>query len=424
MSMLPSLKFHGTRWPATNFVDSKGCWKTLQMAGHSSYCGASASTSSPRVAPSRHITRAFGPRAAGRAQLPDVDRLYKLTNDSTTRHLSVEHIDEHQGYGFVASTYIDQDTTLVSVPLEKIVVGIDTDNANVPWNVQMAAQLLEMLYSGTAEAWMDALPGHVDLPFLYWSADEVAQLADENIIGEIEALAAFVRSDGVRDYLSGYDWKDVLWAFSMVHSRSFLYEQGQHLFAPMIDLANHDSDPNATVRLLFSVDRCQGLQALEEIAPPRPSVSTGDRSVFELVTTSYVQPGEQVCISYGAQPNDVLLLYFGFCLPDNPHDAVTFTDRDVADVVAGATGDVADRFFVSREGMDPRLSARLPSEASFAELCRRKLDHLRAIDDSFKATAPTASTASTASTQRAQTAALYRANKIGLLETVMSLLSV
>ena len=380
---------------------------------------------STRFGYTRVVSVCASGRSNGRVQKPSFDRLDRFVDDrrpTTTsqqrRLLGVERIDDASGYGFVAKTRIEPDTTLVSVPLERIIVGVDDDQQPVPWNVQMVEQLLYRLYNGTADAWMDALPGFVDLPFLYWSAEEVARLGDGHFIEEVQTLAEFVTSAGVREYLSAFDWEDVLWAFSMVHSRSFVCSQGQHLFAPLIDMANHSDDPNATVRLTFDVDRCQGQQALEEIAPP--STSSGERSVFELVTTRDVRPGEQVCISYGSQPNDVLLLYFGFCLPSNRNDAVVFTERDVAGVVgrdAGAGDAAGGRYFVTREGVDPGLAARLPSADAFSALCRRKLDQLRAIDDAID------DAGASSITPRAQAAAFYRGNKIALLNTMLETLS-
>ena len=45
--------------------------------------------------------------------------------------------------------------------------------------------------------------------------------------------------------------------------------------------------------------------------------------------------GEEVTISYGAFPNDVFLLFFGFVPAANPHDAVPLF-ADLGDLVAAA----------------------------------------------------------------------------------------
>ena len=244
-----------------------------------------------------------------RQQRPDVDRLCRLVSSAQTQFqtagtqqlLDLKLIDDDQGWGFVARADIEEGETLVSVPLSETIIGVDDPDMEVPWNVQMARQLLEKLYSGAAEAWMDALPVHVDIPFLYWSDDEVAQLADPGIIEDINTLREFCLSAGVRDHLSEFEWDDVLWAVSMIHSRSFVYAEGKHLLCPLIDMANHADEPNATVNLSFNTDSCQGQEAVDEIAPPTHSLSpsVGEQSVFKLVATRDVRTDEHVTISYG-----------------------------------------------------------------------------------------------------------------------------
>jgi len=62
----------------------------------------------------------------------------------------------------------------------------------------MAAQLLEKVAAAAAAAaagdttaasrvgqpWLGALPAHVDLPWLYWSDAELAELQDEDTLAE------------------------------------------------------------------------------------------------------------------------------------------------------------------------------------------------------------------------------------------------
>ena len=47
----------------------------------------------------------------------------------------------------------------------------------------------------------------------------------------------------------GYQWSDLQWALSVLHSRCFTRgSPALHLTAPGIDMANHTFTPNATVR--------------------------------------------------------------------------------------------------------------------------------------------------------------------------------
>ncbi|KAJ8601817.1 hypothetical protein CTAYLR_007482 [Chrysophaeum taylorii] len=65
---------------------------------------------------------------------------------------------------------------------------------------------------------------------------------------------------------------------------------------PGADLLNHSPAPSAKVR--YDMFRKQVL----------------------VVATRDAGEGDQVCLDYGATPNDRLLLTWGFVLPDNPHD--------------------------------------------------------------------------------------------------------
>jgi hypothetical protein len=53
----------------------------------------------------------------------------------------------------------------------------------------------------------------------------------------------------------------------------------------------------------------------------------GNLSVFygttEDVDLEPLQPGQEICFSYGPFPNEKLLLVYGFCIPNNPHDAMS-----------------------------------------------------------------------------------------------------
>ena len=101
-----------------------------------------------------------------------------------------------------------------------------------------------------------------------------------------------------------------------------------HVWVPGVDLCNHTFDrPNAVVRCTHNPDACQGAAATEEIAPPPPPHLLKP-SCFELIAgEGGIAKGEEVKISYGAWPNDVLLMFFGFVPHSNVNDAmVMFED--------------------------------------------------------------------------------------------------
>lgn len=68
----------------------------------------------------------------------------------------------------------------------------------------------------------------------------------------------------------------------MLHSRCF-YEgtAARHMAVPGVDMCNHSYQPNAAVRLVHSPAACQGLDALEEVAPVAAAAACP--SYFQLV---------------------------------------------------------------------------------------------------------------------------------------------
>ena len=52
---------------------------------------------------------------------------------------------------------------------------------------------------------------------------------------------------------------------------------------------------------------------------------TAASACLELRVSRPCAAGEQLYLSYGPLPNLALLLFYGFALPDNPHEAVSLT---------------------------------------------------------------------------------------------------
>lgn len=91
---------------------------------------------------------------------------------------------------------------ILSVPLTAGITSEGVDESK--WSTHMALQLLRLqaqaadaAAAGDAAAlatsvqpWLDALPAHVDLPWLYWSEEEMAELQDEDTVAEAQQLRA------------------------------------------------------------------------------------------------------------------------------------------------------------------------------------------------------------------------------------------
>ena len=52
---------------------------------------------------------------------------------------------------------------------------------------------------------------------------------------------------------------------------------------------------------------------------------TFDPGRFSIAIGDYVQAGEEVFNNYGSKANDELLIGYGFCVPNNPHDSILLT---------------------------------------------------------------------------------------------------
>ena len=92
-------------------------------------------------------------------------------------------------------------------------------------------------------------------------------------------------------------------------------EQTQGFLLPLIDMANHDTDPNASFKIIN--DRWTG--------------KFNEKSTFNLVASRFIESGEQVTISYGdgEETSADLLSRYGFFTEDNPADGrIDWDDMD------------------------------------------------------------------------------------------------
>ena len=288
----------------------------------------------------------------------------------------LENYGGNLGWGLVANMDLNPGEEILSIPLERTIRAEDQDGC-LPWGVKMAEELLVDLYKDAKDRgishWTDAMPSFVGIPWLHWNEEQIGLLGEPAIIKEVNAMRTL--KDFAIEYLGNYDRNDVIWALSIVYSRTFV-SQGQHVLAPAIDMVNHDSEPTATVRIVHHPDMCQGLEAQAEVAPIVPSQSS---SIFQLLACSEkggLKKGENITISYGHWPNEVYLLYFGFVPEHNPNDnIVIWTDlkdlclylsrkagmRIAVDELSASLGhglemmQDLERFVVTDEGVDGRI---------------------------------------------------------------------
>jgi hypothetical protein len=173
--------------------------------------------------------------------------------------------------------------------------------------------------SSELHAWMASLPETYDTP-LWWGADERAALA-HSPVGEREAE----REPQMRETFdrivpplrsrfpalfsaAAFTWERFLWAHSAYHSRCLperliLGHAEAHAQAgclvPFHDMYNHVKG-----------------------APTRWDISD-DR--VTLRASRDIPGGAPVCIDYGVRSNAMLLMTYGFCVPNNAADTVDMT---------------------------------------------------------------------------------------------------
>ena len=101
-------------------------------------------------------------------------------------------VDDTAGCCLIATEDIEGEEVMLSVPLTAAITSEGADESR--WSAHMAWQLLQQQAAGDdgrgIAPWISVLPRYVDLPWLYWSEEELAELQDEDTLAE----AAHLRS--------------------------------------------------------------------------------------------------------------------------------------------------------------------------------------------------------------------------------------
>ena len=184
------------------------------------------------------------------------------------------------------------------------------------WGAKLALKLLYERYRGEDSSFAPyitylpvAFPG---IPIFFGKSDLDAleyPPVSAQVVKRCRWLAEFTAMDEVKRLgrdLYGEDAGSVLspntlgWALSAVTSRAFRPggEGAPAVLLPLIDMCNHDFQPNAAVG------------------------GTSKASTLHLKALRDITPGEDVTLSYGNLPNDFLLLDYGFVVENNMHDTV------------------------------------------------------------------------------------------------------
>jgi len=311
--------------------------------------------------------------------------------------------DPTSGFGWTATTDIATNQVLLQVPTDVALTvacpGEGPNDARVlrqcvdrkafrddlPWYAQFSAYLHVLKQQNNddgrdVQAWLDSLPRVLDTP-LHWKTDgdDLSELQYDFLTKAVakqrtawQGYHQALQDNGFADL--SYD--DFVWGCEMARSRAFSGAYTGGAFNPAIyaftlalvavyiglGLGTIEQAANgagvvfcATVLKDFVFPKLfkskkYAICPLIDMANHQSVGYVGDVSfeyfanAYSLATTTAVQAGQAVCISYGARSNDQWLQYYGFVEPNNPHDVYILPplrEWPLADMEAAAGRSVA-----------------------------------------------------------------------------------
>lgn len=216
-----------------------------------------------------------------------------------------------------------------------------------PMQLMMAFLLIEYQKGPNSEfeAFIDSLPRKFSLPVL-WSESLVAMLPPE--LNEKKSdMRSYLQQciERVQKLLNEFDITDVScddikWAFCCVNTRCFYVAEHMNplldcskvknnmVLIPYLDMCNHSATTLTDYDV--NVDGC------------------------DIIATNDIEKDSEIYLCYGAHSNYMLLMEYGFMVPDNPNDCVIFAECDLLSSLSD-------------------YSEVLKSSKRFAEFCSKEL---------------------------------------------------
>ncbi|XP_057522413.1 ribulose-1,5 bisphosphate carboxylase/oxygenase large subunit N-methyltransferase, chloroplastic isoform X1 [Amaranthus tricolor] len=175
---------------------------------------------------------------------------------------------------------------------------------------KLALVILVEQKKGQKSEWapyISRLPQHGELhSTIFWSENELKMIQQSSLYQETidqkaqikkEFLAIKPVFDRFPDIFEGVNFENFKHAYGLVASRAWESMKGQSLI-PFADFLNHNGTSQSVL------------------------VSDEYRQLSEVIADRDYVPGEEVFIRYGRFPNSVLVLDFGFTVPNNMYDQV------------------------------------------------------------------------------------------------------
>lgn len=265
-----------------------------------------------------------------------LERLQDLVAESLSRgctiHDDVEFkVDESSGVGVYASTNIEKDTVIISVPFDQCITkDCVTSYAPLQQLFEETPSLLdypdEVLCVGLLYALMKddsecpwrkhvlSMPHNFDTP-LFWSDEELEEIKGHNvyhltgmmkrqIANDFQSIYAPL-SESYPEILGGVDLDLYAWALSIVYSRSLditRKDETTRIIVPVLDMVNHNP--------FFASNATDTFQYDEE------------SDLINLVCANNMQKGDELYAVYGQYCNAKLLYTYGFVMLKNPVKAI------------------------------------------------------------------------------------------------------
>ena len=318
--------------------------------------------------------RAERVRRRGAAAAPCAEKYAVSTEDATAMFdarfppgsVPVALRETACGRGLVALRPIDEGDLLLSVPWRHTVHVFEGGHDD-PDDLRLALELLRVLDGGGADAPEDErvavwrayrpmLPSSTGAA-AFWTERNVDELQHADAVEETRALRLQFEASATRRADATHTKEDILWALSMVHSRSFSVttpEGTARALVPFADLFNHKPESpaqarntDAVLQAALAAERCTDDEKTNDDAKrvtndgnasPRANAQarsgepwsvTHDDALgfdssarFEMRSIWRYAEGEEVFITYGHETSAELLASYGFFPAPNAGDFV------------------------------------------------------------------------------------------------------
>ncbi|KAF3786861.1 Histone-lysine N-methyltransferase [Nymphaea thermarum] len=228
------------------------------------------------------------------------------------------------------------------------------------WALKLGLRLLQERATVGSFWWpyISNLPEAFSTP-IFFSGDEIKNLQYAPIVHQVNKRCRFLLDfeKVVKQTLEDVSFRNhpfrgqdvdasaLGWAMAAVSTRAFRLhgkalphgtESDIPMLLPLIDMCNHSFEPNAEI-----------IQEQDNKSP---------EAIVKVVSKEQIQRGDSVLLNYGDLCNDLLLLDYGFVIPENPYDTIELRyDGVLLDAASMAAGLQSPNFSSPTQWQDDLL---------------------------------------------------------------------